>query len=309
MYSEGKPSAYDWEKRAKALIIPQLGSIEVKDITSDQIREWRDKLAASPARIRTRSGEKQKYKPTPSTEDEVRQRKVSTNRTLTILKAALNLAFKDRKKKIPSDIEWRTVSPFEDVEAARTRFLTLAEAKRLINSSSPEFRPVVRAALMTGARYGEMAKLKVKDFHRDGGTIFVERSKNKRPRHIILTDEGVAFFQSLTKGRANPDEPMFLKKTGTAWRMSHQARPLAKACRNARIFPPVSFHQLRHTYASLSIMKGMTLMVLAGNLGHSDTRMVEKHYGHLADDYKRKMIRETAPKFGIDEPDNVTEIS
>jgi len=307
MYSEGKPSAYDWEKRAKALIIPQLGAIEAKDLTSEEIRAWRDKLAASPARIRTRPGEKQQYKPAPSTDEERRQRKVSTNRTLTILKAALNLAFRGRK--IPSDIAWRTVAPFKKVEAARKRFLTLAQAKRLINASSPEFRPVVRAALMTGARYGEMAKLRVRDFHRDGGTIFVEWGKNEQPRHIILTDEGVAFFQSLTKGRANPEERMFLKKNGTAWRMSHQARPLAKACRNARISPPVSFHQLRHTYASLSIMAGMTLMVLAENLGHSDTRMVEKHYGHLADDFKRKMIRETAPKFGTDEPDNVAEFS
>jgi len=42
---------------------------------------------------------------------------------------------------------------------------------------------------------------------------------------------------------------------------------------------PLKLHAARHTYASLSIMAGMTLMVLAENLGHSDTRMVEKHYG------------------------------
>ena len=46
-------------------------------------------------------------------------------------------------------------------------------------------------------------------------------------------------------------------------------------------------------------------MVLAQNLGHSDTRMVEKHYGHLTDDYKRNMIRETAPTFGIELDRNV----
>ena len=98
---------------------------------------------------------------------------------------------------------------------------------------------------MTGARYGELANLKVKDFDPDSGTIFIERSKNKRPRHVILTDEGSRFFRSLTKARTNPDEYMFVKKTGRGWRMSHQARPLAEACRNARISPPVTFHQLR----------------------------------------------------------------
>ncbi len=55
-------------------------------------------------------------------------------------------------------------------------------------------------------------------------------------------------------------------------------------------------------------LAGMTLMVLAQNLGHSDTRMVERHYGHLDDDYKRDMIRATAPTFGIEIDDKVADL-
>ena len=40
-------------------------------------------------------------------------------------------------------------------------------------------------------------------------------------------------------------------------------------------------------------------MVVAKNLGHTDTRMVEKHYGHLAPGYVADAIRAGAPKFGI----------
>ena len=40
-------------------------------------------------------------------------------------------------------------------------------------------------------------------------------------------------------------------------------------------------------------------MVVARNLGHSDTRMVERHYGHLAPSYVADAIRAAAPKFGI----------
>jgi integrase len=43
-----------------------------------------------------------------------------------------------------------------------------------------------------------------------------------------------------------------------------------------------SFHILRHTWASLAIMAGAPLMVVARNLGHAAKRMVERHYGHLA---------------------------
>ena len=60
-----------------------------------------------------------------------------------------------------------------------------------------------------------------------------------------------------------------------------------------------SFHSLRHTYASLSIMNGMPLMVVAKNLGHVDTRMGQRHYGHMAPSYVADAIRKTAPRFGI----------
>jgi hypothetical protein len=46
-------------------------------------------------------------------------------------------------------------------------------------------------------------------------------------------------------------------------------------------------------------MSGAPLLVVAQNLGHSTTRMVEAHYGHLATSHKRTMIREHAPQFGI----------
>jgi hypothetical protein len=44
----------------------------------------------------------------------------------------------------------------------------------------------------------------------------------------------------------------------------------------------------------------MPLLVVAKNLGHSDTRMVEKHYGHLAPSYIADAIRAGAPRFGIE---------
>ena len=40
---------------------------------------------------------------------------------------------------------------------------------------------------------------------------------------------------------------------------------------------------------------GFPLMVVARNLGHADTRMVEKHYGHLATSYVREAIRAAKP--------------
>jgi integrase len=47
---------------------------------------------------------------------------------------------------------------------------------------------------------------------------------------------------------------------------------MREACEHARIIPPISFHILRHTWASLAVMARVPLLVVAKNLGHKDTR-------------------------------------
>ena len=71
------------------------------------------------------------------------------------------------------------------------------------------------------------------------------------------------------------------------------------ACKRAKISPPISLHGMRHTYSSRLIMNGVPLIVVAKNLGHSDTIMIEKHYGHLAPSFVVDAIRAGAPIFGI----------
>jgi integrase len=73
------------------------------------------------------------------------------------------------------------------------------------------------------------------------------------------------------------------------------------ACKGAKV-EPLGFHQLRHSYASALVNAGMALAFVAAQLGHSDTRMVEKHYGHLAPSALKDAIRKLAPKLGIHTP-------
>ena len=62
---------------------------------------------------------------------------------------------------------------------------------------------------------------------------------------------------------------------------------------------PLGFHQLRHTYASLYLMSGGSLVALAKQLGHTTTRMVEKHYGHLGASWRAEEARKHAPSLGL----------
>jgi integrase len=235
-----KHSIADAQGRDKGLIRPKLGNVKLATLTAERLRRWRDELVKTAPRLRTSAGEEQKYRGLPKTEDAQRARRATANRTWTILRAALNHAFNEGK--IESDLAWRKVRPFRMVDAARVRYLSVAEAKRLIIACDAEFRPLVHAALQTGARYGELRTLTVADFNPDVGTVTIQQSKSGRGRHVVLTDEGRLFFAELTEGRTS-DEPMFRKQ----WNASHQLRPMAEAVKAAKIKPPISFHGLRHT--------------------------------------------------------------
>jgi integrase len=289
-------SAVDARHRANAHICPKLGYLEVSSLTPTVLRKWLANLAKALPRARTKPGKPQQHRTFDGSEDAIRRRKSSANRTWTILRAALNHAFRDEL--VASDAAWRKVKPFKGVDAARVIYLTVEQARRLVNAADTEFRPLVQAALQTGCRYSELARLEVADFNPDTGTLTIRQSKSGKARHVILTDEGVLFFLQLTAGRSG-SEIMLRKANGEAWRASHQLRPIAQACMHAKIDPPVSFHALRHTWASHAVMNGVPLLVVAKNLGHADTRMVEKHYGHLAPSYIADAIRAGAPKFGF----------
>ena len=291
-----RATADDAERRANKLILPTLGKIKLTDLTTARIVHWRDRMAETPALLRTAPGQKQKYKP----QIDKRARRATINRTLTIVRAALNRAF--AAGHIDDDTAWRRVKPFENVTAARPGYLSIAEAQRLLNAAEGAFRVLVHGALLTGARYSELAALRTRDYHR--GKLHIARSKSGRPRDITLTEEGVAFFSRLILGRGG-DDFSFVHNDGTSWRKSEQGRLMRKACARARIEPAVGFHQLRHSWASHAVMNGMPLIVVAKNLGHASTVMVERHYGHLSDTYIDEAVRAHAPRFGAVAAGNV----
>jgi integrase len=136
----------------------------------------------------------------------------------------------------------RTMKPFRDVDGARIRYLEIAEVQRFINGCEPEFRSLARGALETGARYGELGRLEIADFNSNSGTIAIRKSKSGKSRHIVLTEDGVAFFMAHCVGRAR-SERMFThtsknpSKHGEKlpWKKSEQNDPMKLANEHAKL--------------------------------------------------------------------------
>jgi integrase len=301
----GGRSVYETRRVAETHILPALGSVLVGKLTGKRIEDWHRGLSTKPALARSKPGRKPNHRKADRSADGIRKRRATANRILTVLKAALNQAWKSGHA--VSDNAWRRVKPFRAVETARVRYLSEVECVRLVNACEPAFRNLVRGALLTGCRYSELTTMHVADFNADAGVVTVRESKAGKPRHVVLTDEGQRLFTALTAGHLAND-PLFIRRDGGMWRKSQQLRPMLEACERAKIKPAISFHVLRHTHGSTLAMRGVPMGVIAEQLGHADTRMTEKHYAHLAPSYVADTIRAHFPTLGITDAAVVTTI-
>ena len=281
-----------------AHVLLELGTLRLEDLTAAKVKAWHAALARNAARRRratdaalAASGKAEGLNP-----DQQRARRASANRILTVLKAVLNLAFRDGL--VASDQEWRRVRPFQRVDAPKIRFLDDGETRRLANACAPDLRRLVTGALFTGMRFGELVALKAADADLESGTVHVAVSKGGKPRHVHLTGEGATFLQGLIAGRPR-SALVFTREDGGQWGKSQQQRPLRDACEQAKIEPAISFHDLRHSYASRLARAGTPMLAIAAQLGHADTRMTSKHYAHLAPDHVAAAVRAGFADLGL----------
>ena len=193
------PDAISATTGARALILPQLGRLDLAELTTAKLRAWHEKLAAAPPRARSVKGTPTRYREMPDDPGALRRRKATANCILTILKAALNHAW--REGKAPTDEPWRRVKPFHNVDAPRIRYITQAECQRLVNACEGVFRKLVQAALLTGCRYGELIALRVNDFDPESGTLRIRRSKSGKPRYVYVNEEGATFLRNVRPSR------------------------------------------------------------------------------------------------------------
>lgn len=297
---EGK-SLEPTRNRVEAIIRPALGTVDTAKLTAKLIGDWHKARAKSAAKLRTGRFARTVNVRELTDADSIRRRRSTANRDLTVLKAALNVAF--RQGRIATDEAWRKVQPFKNVDAAKVRYLTDAEARRLVNAMAPTFRPMIQAAMLTGARYGSLCAAKVGDFDPQSGTLALTSTKAGKLQYVYLEAEGVALFTRAAAGKASA-EFLFTHPTGRRWKMSEQTRYLKAACEAGGV-DRATYHDLRRTYGARLARAGVPTAVIADALGHADERMTRKHYAHLGPSYVASTIREHAAGMGIVEPDNV----
>jgi integrase len=286
-YRDHRKGVMTTESALRVHILPAFGHRLVVTLKAAELTAFLNKLATTPPRRRTSAFAREiNTGPAPITDDAKRQRRSTANRVYNVLRAVLNKAFIDGLA--TSDSEWRRVKPHRNADAPSVRFLTKAEATRLVNACPAIVKPLARGALATGARYGELVRMQCGDFSPDTGLLWIRPGKSDHGRHVPLNAEGLALFKGLVAGR--PASALIFPRGDREWRAGEQRRPLEAACAAAKIEPAISFHELRHTYASQLAQVGVDLLTISKLLGHADTRITSRHYAHLADQSLRNAV-------------------
>lgn len=273
--SKGDKSASDAEGRLKRLVYDTpFGGTALDKLNTIKVRAWRD------AQIPEGDDED---------DDKVRRAKDTANRNLATLKAALNLAHRDRL--VASNDGWTTVNGFEKVGRRRNVFLNTDQRRALVAQCGDGLRELVIGLLLTGIRPGELAACDVADFDKTTGILNIRISKTEA-RTAPLSSAAIEHFKTATKNRIGA-APLIPDAFGKRWNKDAWKKPFKDAAAAASLPDKTVIYTLRHCAITELIAGGMDSHLVAKIAGTS-TAMIDANYGHLRADKTRAMMDKTA---------------
>ena len=144
-------------------------------------------------------------------------------------------------------------------------------------------------------RHGELIALRWEDVDLVAGRIIVRQNcvggvigtpKSGKPREIPLGEEVRA---ALKKHRHLRGPLVFCELGGRMLKVSETRHPMWRACKRAGL-RQITWHVLRHTFASHLVMRGATMSAVQELLGHSSMQMTMR-YAHLAPEVVNETVR------------------
>lgn len=201
----------------------------------------------------------------------------TTNRVLVLLRYIYNLA---RKWGVPCGTN-PTASLKTRPDVCRERFLSAEEAQRLLMALEADENEVAAKAitllLLTGARRNEVTAAKWEYVDWDNRTLLVPRAKSGRARLIALNSAALDLLRAQSR---LPGNPYIFPSPVTGRPCPSLHFPWTRIRERAGL-ENLRLHDLRHSFASFLVNRGVSLYVVQGLLGHTQPRMTQR-YAHLA---------------------------
>jgi integrase len=218
---------------------------------------------------------------------------------LTVLNKCLATAYAWLELEgVPPKIEWpRCVSN-------RTDYLSPDECEVLVAAATGTLREMILTTLRTGTRQGEIRGLQWTSIDWESRILTVRHSlcdrrkvletpKSNKERHIPLDVD----VYELLYARRVVSGYVFVDIDGRPFTGGRLNRRLAIVCEKAGL-RRITWHVLRHTFATQLAMKGVPLQIVQLLLGHADVRTTMR-YAHVAPSLLRPAIDMLNPKASL----------
>jgi integrase len=206
----------------------------------------------------------------------------TVNRELALLKRMFNLA-----------IDWdlfldlnrvRRVKFFQELNIGR-RVLSPDEEEKLVQNAAPFLQGLIQFALNTGLRVGELFVLPWFSVDLEEGILNVFAPKTQKTRAVPINSVARKILEAWALNRKN-EFVFYNHETGKPF--VDLKAGFALACKKAGI-TGVTWHSLRHTFASRLLNRGADIVTVQQLLGHS-TVTVTMRYTHTNLDSKRAAV-------------------
>lgn len=246
------PKSAARDRQALAHLLPMFGEKRLAEVTPSG-------LAAYKAQRRTEEA-------APAT----------INKELRLVRHAFNLARREW--------EWCQENPMhrvsmEPVRNEVDRWLTAQEEDRLLAAASPWLREIIRFALHTGMRQGEILNLQWQEVDFGRSTLIVMQSKNGTRRSLPLNTTVYDLLAVKQAATGAPRGPVFRTPRGQHLQVRFLVREFCDARDRAGI-PDFRFHDLRHTFATRLVQRGVDLYKVQRLLGHKTGTMTQRYAHH-----------------------------
>jgi integrase len=203
----------------------------------------------------------------------------TSNRNVTALKAALNLAVSERNCPASQAQEWAELEQL-DHEAKQRPFLDKHQRRAWLDAAAEgAVRDLIEGACLTGARPGELVNARVKQY--DRRTQSMTWKGKTGTRTVPVSDEAAVLLNRLSKSKL-PTAYLFTRDGGQKWGPSDWDEKVKQAARDAQIdvAEDVVLYCGRHAWITEALLSGMTTLDVSKLTGTSISQ-IEATYGHL----------------------------